>query len=187
VTVIGQDRVDPVAQRPQPDQLRRCRSIAPSWRTPGGAIHASGSRSARSSWAKIAASALVVLQPFRGDGLALAAGGQVRIEAVVLQQLHQPAPALCGFERRTAPPTTSGPALTRTSGAGLLASGLFCICSGSARVLRPRPRWAGSDGKPDGLVARRRWSAVIAVQHRVDVALELGGQRDPGLRELQIA
>ena len=36
----------------------RCRSSARSCRTCGGAIHASGSRSARSSWAKIAASTL---------------------------------------------------------------------------------------------------------------------------------
>ena len=41
----------------------RCRSSARSWRTSSGAIHASGSRSARSSCAKIAAPALVVLQP----------------------------------------------------------------------------------------------------------------------------
>jgi len=34
------------------------RSSARSWRTGGDAIHASGSRSARSSWAKIAASSL---------------------------------------------------------------------------------------------------------------------------------
>ena len=36
----------------------RCRSSARSARTGGGAIHASGSRSARSNWAKIAASTL---------------------------------------------------------------------------------------------------------------------------------
>src|SRR5512135_3174400 len=73
--------------------LARCRSSARSWRTAGGAIHASGSRSARSSCAKIAAPALVVLQPGRGDRLAPQRVHQVRIEAVVLQQLHQPAPS----------------------------------------------------------------------------------------------
>jgi hypothetical protein len=36
----------------------RCRSSARSCRTGGGAIHASGSKSARSNWAKIAASTL---------------------------------------------------------------------------------------------------------------------------------
>ena len=41
----------------------RCRSSARNWRTGGGAIHASGNRSARSNWAKIAAPARVVLQP----------------------------------------------------------------------------------------------------------------------------
>jgi hypothetical protein len=44
----------------------RCRR----WRTAGGAIQASGSRSARSSRAKISAPALVVLQPRGGDRLA---------------------------------------------------------------------------------------------------------------------
>jgi hypothetical protein len=78
----------------------RCRSSARSWRTAGGAIHASGSRSARSSCARIAAPALVVLQPRRGDRLALQRVHQMRLEAVILQQPGQPSPAERGLERR---------------------------------------------------------------------------------------
>jgi hypothetical protein len=78
----------------------RCRSRARSLRTAGGTIHASGSGSARSSWAKIAASALVVLQPCRGDRLALQRVHQVRVEAVVLQESRQPSPAERGLECR---------------------------------------------------------------------------------------
>src|SRR6516164_749687 len=81
----------------------RCRSSARSWRTSGGAIQASGSRSARSSCAKIAAPALVVLQPRRGDRLAPQRVHQVRLEAVALQQLHQPPGAERGLERRRRP------------------------------------------------------------------------------------
>ena len=42
---------------------------------------------------------LVVLQPRRGDGLAPQRVHQMRLEAVVLQQLSQPAPAEGGLER----------------------------------------------------------------------------------------
>jgi hypothetical protein len=41
---------------------------------------------------------LVVLQPGGGDGLAAQRVHQVGLEAVVLQQLHQPAPAVGGLE-----------------------------------------------------------------------------------------
>jgi hypothetical protein len=59
IPVIGSNRVDPIAQRgTEPDQLARCRSSTRSWRTSSGAIHAPGSRSARSSCARIAAPAL---------------------------------------------------------------------------------------------------------------------------------
>jgi len=68
--------------------------------TGGGAIHASASRSARSSWAKIAAPALVVLQPGRGDRLAPQHMDQVRGEPVILQQFHQPAGPVRGLQRR---------------------------------------------------------------------------------------
>src|ERR1039458_629273 len=64
------------------------------------AIHASGSRSARSSCARIAAPALVVLQLRRGDRLAPQRVHQVRLETVIVQQLHQPAPAVSRLERR---------------------------------------------------------------------------------------
>jgi hypothetical protein len=73
--------------RYQPRQLDaeiEALSSARSWRTAGGAIHASGSRPARSSCAKIAAPGLVVLQPRRGDRLALQRVHQVRVEAIVL-------------------------------------------------------------------------------------------------------
>jgi hypothetical protein len=65
----------------------------------GGAIHASGSRSARSNWPRIAAPALVVLQPRRGDRLAPRGVHQVRVKPVILQQFHQPAGAVAGLER----------------------------------------------------------------------------------------
>jgi hypothetical protein len=46
---------------------------------------------------------LVVLQPRRGDRLAPQRVHQVRLEAVVLQQLGQPSPAECGLERHRRP------------------------------------------------------------------------------------
>jgi hypothetical protein len=54
---------------------------------------------ARSNWAKIAAPALVVLQPGRGDRLAPRRVHQVRGEPIGLQQFHQPAGAVSGLER----------------------------------------------------------------------------------------
>jgi hypothetical protein len=73
-----------------------------------GAIHASGSRSARSSCARIAAPAFVVLQPRGGDRLAPQRVHQVRVEAVVFQQIGQPAPAERGLERHRRPHQIGG-------------------------------------------------------------------------------
>ena len=57
-----------------------------------------GQRSARSSWARVAASTLSFLQPGRGDGFAAAGMDQVRLQLQFLQQLDQPAPAVGGLE-----------------------------------------------------------------------------------------
>ncbi len=103
VTVVGQDRVDPVAQqRPQPHQLRPVpqqrpqlahrRRGDPRLRQQVGAQQLRQDRRVD----------LVVLQPRRGDRLALQRVHQVRVEPVVLQQLHQPPPAERGLERRRA-------------------------------------------------------------------------------------
>ncbi|HEV2257275.1 MAG TPA: hypothetical protein VGS06_29430 [Streptosporangiaceae bacterium] len=54
----------------------RCRSSARSWRTSGGAIDASGSRSARSNCAKIAASTLSFFS--RAEAIALHCSGCTR-------------------------------------------------------------------------------------------------------------
>jgi hypothetical protein len=56
---VGQHRMDPVLQRGrQADQVARWPSRAPRSRVACGAIQASGNRSARSSWARMAASTL---------------------------------------------------------------------------------------------------------------------------------
>jgi len=68
----------------------RCRSSARSWRTSGGAIHASGSRSARSNWAKTAASALSFFTLAEAIALAPQRMHHVQAEAVILRQVHQP-------------------------------------------------------------------------------------------------
>jgi hypothetical protein len=47
----------------------------------------------------MAAPALVILQPRRGDGLAPQRVHQMRVEVVIPQQPHQPAPAERGLER----------------------------------------------------------------------------------------
>ena len=66
----------------------RCRSSARSWRTSGGAIHASGNRSARSSCAKIAASTLSFFSRADAMAFALQRVHQVRLEAVILEELY---------------------------------------------------------------------------------------------------
>ena len=59
MTVAGHDGVDPVAQQgPQPHRRHPVAQQRPQLAPGGGAIHASGSRSARSNWARIAAPAL---------------------------------------------------------------------------------------------------------------------------------
>jgi hypothetical protein len=91
--VVGGDRVDPVAQlgteADQADPVPHQRAELAHLR---GAFQASGSRSARSSCAKIAAPALVVFQPRRGDRLAPQRVHHVRVEAVVLQRLGRMRP-----------------------------------------------------------------------------------------------
>jgi hypothetical protein len=69
----------------------RCRSSARSWRTAGGAIHASGSRSARSSCAKVAASTLSFFS---------------RAEAIAL---HRSGCTRCGANPQTSSSSTSHP------------------------------------------------------------------------------
>jgi hypothetical protein len=98
--VVGQDGVDPVAQqRPQPHQLRTVAQRRPqlAHRRRGyprlrQQVRAQQLRQDRRI-------DLVVLQPGRGDRLALQRVHQVRVEAIVLQQLHQPPPAERGLER----------------------------------------------------------------------------------------
>ena len=93
--------MDPVAQqRPQPDQLRRCRS-----RPAAGAPPAA--RSTPPAAGPRAAAAPKSRRPTlsffsRAEAIALHCSGwtTVRLEAVVLQQLHQPPPAVRGLERR---------------------------------------------------------------------------------------
>ena len=101
MAVVGQDGVDPVAQQgPQPDQLGPVPQQRPELahrrrRDPRlrQQVRAQQLRQDRRI-------GLVVLQPGRGDRLALQRVHQVRGEAVVLQQLHQPPPAERGLERR---------------------------------------------------------------------------------------
>jgi hypothetical protein len=79
-------------------RLARWRSRARRSRTCCGAIQASGNRSARSSWARVAASTLSFLQPGCGDCFAAAGMDQVRLQLQLLQQLDQPPPAVGGLE-----------------------------------------------------------------------------------------
>jgi hypothetical protein len=77
-----------VASRPSQARWRR----RARWsRTAWGAIHASGSSSARSSWASVWASTRSSLR--RAEAIALGAAGmdQVRLKVKVLQQVDQPA------------------------------------------------------------------------------------------------
>jgi hypothetical protein len=101
VAVVGQDGVDPVAQQSaQPHQLRPVpqqrpqlahrRRGDPRLRQQVGAQQLGQDRRID----------LVVLQPGRGDRLALQRVHQMWVEAVVLQQLHQPPPAERRLERR---------------------------------------------------------------------------------------
>jgi len=79
-------------------RLARWRSNARRSRVAWGAIQASGSRSARSSWASGRASTLSFFSRAEGDRLAAAGVDQVRFQLEFLQQLHQPAPAVGGLE-----------------------------------------------------------------------------------------
>jgi hypothetical protein len=72
----------------------------------------------------MAASALVVLQPRRGDGLAPQRVHQVRLEAVVFQQPGQPAPAERGLECHRRPPGGSPP-VNRSTGSDPLTTFLL--------------------------------------------------------------
>ena len=77
MSVAGQHGVDPVAQqRPQPHQLDPAAQQRPQLPIAGGAIHASGSRSARSSCPKIAASTLSFFS--RAEAIALHRSGCTR-------------------------------------------------------------------------------------------------------------
>jgi len=100
VTVVGQDGVDPVTQqRAQPHQLRPVAQQRPQL--------PHRQRGDPCLWQQVRAQQLgedrrvdfVVLQPGRGDRLALQRMHQVRVEAVVLQHLHQPPPAERRLER----------------------------------------------------------------------------------------
>ena len=74
-------------------------------RSPGiaggpGAIQASGNRrSARSSWASVAASTLSFLQPGRSDRLAAAGMDQIRLQLQLLSSNSPPPAALGSLER----------------------------------------------------------------------------------------
>jgi hypothetical protein len=101
MAVVGQDRVDPIAQqRPQPHQLRP----VPQHRPQLAHLCRGDPRLRQQVRAQQLRQDrrvdLVVLQPRRRDRLALQRMDQVRLEAVILQQLHQPAPAERGLERR---------------------------------------------------------------------------------------
>ena len=104
IAVVGGDRVDPVAQLgAEPDQAdpvpqQRAELADLRRRDPrlGQQVRAQQLRQDRGV-------DLVVLQPRRGDRLAPQRVHQVRVEAVVLQQLGQPAPAERGLERHRRP------------------------------------------------------------------------------------
>jgi hypothetical protein len=101
VTVIGQDCVDPVAQQcPEPDQLRPVPQHRPQLADGGRGDPRLRQQVGAQQLRQGRGVDLVVLQPRRGDGLAPQRMDQVRLEAVVLQQLHQPPPAVRGLERR---------------------------------------------------------------------------------------
>jgi len=80
---------------------------------------------------KIAAPALVVFQPRRGDRLAPRRVHQVRGEPVILQQLHQPAGAAGGLERGRVP--GGKPPITFRIGSAPL---------GTFRFARTCPSWS---------------------------------------------
>src|SRR5512132_924342 len=84
---------------PMRTRLARWRSKARRSRTCWGAIQASGSRSARSSWARVAASTLSFFNLAEAMALGAAGMDQVRLQLQLLQQLHQPAPAVGRLER----------------------------------------------------------------------------------------
>jgi hypothetical protein len=102
--VAGGDRVDPVAQlgpeADQADPVPQQRAELPHLRRRdprfGQQVGAQQLRQDRGV-------DFVVLQPGRGDGLAPQRVHQVRVEAVVLQQLGQPAPAERGPGRHRRP------------------------------------------------------------------------------------
>jgi hypothetical protein len=88
---------------PMRTRLARWPSKARRSRVAWGAIQAWGNKSARSSWARVAASTLSFLQPGRGDRLAAAGMDQVRFQLQLLEQLDQPAPAVGGLESHRGP------------------------------------------------------------------------------------
>ena len=104
MTVVGQHGVDPVPQqRPQPHQLGAVPQQRPQLphrrrRDPRLRQQVRAQQLCQDRGID-----LVVLQPGRGDRLALQRVHQVRVEAVVLEQLQQPPPAERGLERRGRP------------------------------------------------------------------------------------
>jgi hypothetical protein len=101
VAVAGQDGVDPVAQQgAQPGQLRLVTQHGPQLadlrRRDPRLREETGAQQLREG----GGTGLVVLQPCRGDRLALHGMDHVRLEAVVLKQLQQPPPAGRGLVRR---------------------------------------------------------------------------------------
>ena len=100
LTVISQDRADPVPQqRPQPHQLRpvpQQRPQLPHRRRRDPRLR----QQVRTQQLREDRGVdFVVLQPGRGDRLALQRMHQVRVEAVVLEQPDQPPPTVSGLGR----------------------------------------------------------------------------------------
>ncbi len=104
IAVVGGDRVDPVPQLgaeadqadPVPQQRAELADLRRGDPRLGQQVRSQQLRQNRGV-------DLVVLQPGRGDGLAPQRVHHVRLEAVVLQQIGQPAPAERGLERHRRP------------------------------------------------------------------------------------
>jgi len=98
--VVGGDRVDPVALLgAEPDQADPVPQQCPELPDLRGRDPRLGQQVRPQQLRQDRRAGLVVLQPRRGDRLAPQRVHQVRLEAVVLQELGQPAPAERGLER----------------------------------------------------------------------------------------
>jgi hypothetical protein len=98
--VAGGDRVDPVALLgADPDQARPVPQQRPELAHPRRGYPRLGQQVRAQQLRQDRGVDLVVLQPRRGDRLAPQRVHHVRLEAVVLQELGQPAPAERGLER----------------------------------------------------------------------------------------